>query len=566
MEGETPREAGRTAATAQARRWRDAYSLLVLLLLAAGLRTWLFCHTAVAARDSIGFIRIAWLLRHQPWADVLRHSEQHPGYPVLLLLVSYPVRLLLHGPEALVMQFSAQLTSVLAGTLLVVPMFYLGRELFGRTAGFWASVLFQVLPASCRVLSDGLSEATFLLFAATALYLAVRGLRTRSPGTFALCGLFGALAYLTRPEGALIVGLTGVVLLAAQFVPAWRRSWGRCAACTASLALATAVAGSPIPLATGKLALKPTVGNIDHPFREHHKRVGPAADERNAPGEGDFGALPAGQPVFASLLAVWWLDPPGPHRYGYIVWGLWAVGFELNKGFHYATWISALLGLWLFRERFRRVPGNWVLLLLSGAIILLLWRVAAVMGYLSDRHTLLVLLCGVYCAAAALAALGERAANFLRARAPALLLRLMPRRLGRLVMVGLLVALVGSALPKALEAPHLSRTGFRAAGLWLAEHAQPADVIFDPYSWSDYYAGRTFQDVEPPPPGYTPLEYVVLDRSVHEKRPDSHPHLSKHQQAKKLARLGREVYHISGHHRKETFDIAVYALPAPLHP
>src|SRR5579864_4825879 len=108
-------QAGPTSAKAKTWRWPDAGSLLVLLLLAAGIRTWLFCHTEVAARDSIGFIRIAWLLRHQPWDYVLQHSEQHPGYPVLLLLVSFPVRLFLHGPEALVMQFSAQLTSVLAG-------------------------------------------------------------------------------------------------------------------------------------------------------------------------------------------------------------------------------------------------------------------------------------------------------------------------------------------------------------------------------------------------------------------------------------------------------------------
>lgn len=562
MERETPREAGQdgqTSAAGKPWRWRDGGSVLVLLLLAAGLRAWLFCNTEVAARDSIGFIQIAWRLQHQPWVTVLNeHCGQHPGFPALLLLVSVPVRYFFHGPDALVMQYSAQLTSALAGTLLVIPMFYLGRELFSRTAGFWASVLFQVLPASCRVLSDGLSEATFLLFAATALYFAVRGLRGRSPWLFAGCGLFGALAYLTRPEGALIVGVTGVVLLAAQAVPGWRRRWANLAACAASLTLVTAVVGSPIYLATGRWTVKTTAGHVYKPIHHHGKDKAPYENQRKQPGEARRGVLDDGQPVFASLLAVWWGDIPGPHHSGRIVWGLWAVGYELNKGFHYATWLSALLGMWWCRERFRRVPGTWVLLLLSLAIVLLLWRVAAIMGYLSDRHTLLVILCGTYCAAAALAALGERLARLLHAWAVAATLRLGPRRAARLLMVVFQAGLIGSALPKALEAPHLSRLGFRAAGLWLAEHARPVDKILDPYTWSTYYAGRTFHE-EPSDNAVT--EYVVLDRSG-----NPHPHLPREREAEEKAPLGTEVYRVTGHHRKEKFDIRVYAVPIPKRP
>src|SRR5262249_30611559 len=143
--------------------------LLVLLLLAAGLRGWLLSHTEVAARDSIGFIRLAWQLEHKPWVEVLPNAQQHPGYPLALLAVSVPVRQFLGGPDTTAMQLSAQLTSALAGTLLVIPMFYLGRELFSRGVAFWACVLFQCLPVGGRILSDGLSEATFLLFAVTTL-------------------------------------------------------------------------------------------------------------------------------------------------------------------------------------------------------------------------------------------------------------------------------------------------------------------------------------------------------------------------------------------------------------
>src|SRR5262245_48703558 len=111
---------------------RDLLPILVLLLIAGGIRFWLLCHTEVAARDSIGFIRCAWHYQHRPWPEVMRQAEPHPAYPLAILAASHFVRPFADAPEPIVMQFSAQLVSALAGLLLVVPMFYLGRELFDR--------------------------------------------------------------------------------------------------------------------------------------------------------------------------------------------------------------------------------------------------------------------------------------------------------------------------------------------------------------------------------------------------------------------------------------------------
>jgi hypothetical protein len=554
MEGRTGRELTQDGqGPSRWRRWPDWASLLVLLVLAAGVRVWLFCHTEVAARDSISFIRIAWQLQSgQSWREVLRQSEHHPGYPVLLLLTSLPVRHFVTGPDAVVMQVSAQLTSVLAGTLLVIPMFYLGRELFSRTAGFWAAVLFQLLPASCRVLSDGLSEATFLLFAATALYLAVRALRGRSPALFGLCGLCSALAYLTRPEGALIAAATGAVLVAAQAVPGWRRPWPNFCAAAASLAVAAVVAGSPIYLATGRISIKPSSVKVVPDVAEGDA-VWDGGEVAGRPG--GAGVLAAGEPAVASLLAVWWPDPGGPKQYGRVVWGVWALGYEINKGFHVAAWVSALLGLWWFRHRLRVVPGAWVLVLLSLTVALLLWRLAAVMGYLSDRHTLILLLCGCYWTAAVLAALGERLAALLHSWSKWAVLHLAPRLAGRAVMVVLLAGVLGSALPKAVEPLHTSRGGFRGAGLWLGEHLQPTDEVLDPYCWAKFYAGRIFQE------GFTPNgaarpKYVVLDVSG-----NRHPHLPEQRRAERLAKNGREVYRWQDGHGRGQAQIVIYEIP-----
>src|SRR6266851_2803311 len=210
---------------------RDGGLLALLLLVAFGLRAWQITHTEVAARDSIGFIRQAWRLREQPIKDVLRSSEQHPGYPMMVAAVSLAVQRVVDGSDAATMQLSAQLTSAIAGVLLVIPMFFLGKALFSRSVGFWAALLFQVLPTSSRVMADGLSEGTFLLFAATGLWLGVIALRGQSKVLFGLAGLAGGLAYLTRPEGAAVVAATGAALLGMQVNKVWRRSSVQLAIC-----------------------------------------------------------------------------------------------------------------------------------------------------------------------------------------------------------------------------------------------------------------------------------------------------------------------------------------------
>src|SRR5947209_3725232 len=167
--------------------WTDLRSLLLLAVLASGIRTWQLTHTEVASRDSIGYIRMAWQLEHRNWREVIPAAPQHPIYPLAILGVSLPLRSFF-GDLPTAMQVSAQLASSLASVLLIVPMFFLGRELFDRRIGFWAAALFQCLPSGGRVMADGLSDPLFLLCTASGLLFAVRGLRTRRVACFAAAG------------------------------------------------------------------------------------------------------------------------------------------------------------------------------------------------------------------------------------------------------------------------------------------------------------------------------------------------------------------------------------------
>jgi hypothetical protein len=540
---------GQHATAARRHPFRSDLALLALLMaLAAGIGAWLFWHTEVAARDSIGYIRMAWMFQHQPWAAVLRNGGYHPGYPVLILAMSQVVRLCGSLPEAVTMQVSAQLTSILASVLLVFPMFYLGRELFPRRVAFWACVLFLCLPASGRVLGDGVSEPTFLLFAVSALYLAVRALRGNSPVCFALCGVCGALAYLTRPEGALIVGVTGVVLLGMQAVRTWRRPWRQTLLCGAALGLAAAAVASPLPLATGRVIAKnsgPLL--LDAAEREVSADSPASIPAQEAEALRQAPPVPAAGLLLTLPIGVWHSEEKGHHSK--LAWGLWALGFEIMKGFHWVAWVPALLGLWWFRDRLRTTPGSWVVLLLCLSIALLLLSVAILLGYVSDRHTLLLILCGSYWAVAAVVLLSHWCSAVVL---PRLSLRVGAGLCTALVVLGL----AGSALPKTLEPLHANRSGFRAAGIWLGEQLRPGDQVVDPYCWTSYYSGYLFQQVNPSPGEGTreTMTYVVVEDSG-----NKHPHLPLHEKVQHLIDKGEVVYRWKEREGKDR-TILIYAV------
>jgi hypothetical protein len=519
-----PQEAGGVRA--------DLPWLAALIAAAVALRGWQLTHTEVASRDSIGYIRIAWQLEHRPWGPVLRSSLQHPGYPLALLAVSYPVRRFCHGDLPFLMQLSAQLTSALASVLLVLPTFYLGRELFGRRIGFWTALFLQCLPVSGRGMADGLSEPLFLLAASAALAFASRGLRSGSSVSFALAGLCSGLAYLTRPEGLLIAALTGVVLLACQVVASWRRPWRRVIARGACLTLGAGVVAGPYAWTIGDLTVKPTAQKI----------VQSSASPRFAQG-----TAVAGGP----LLAVWWHDGDEANASRRTVWGLVSLLEVLSKAFFFVFWQAALLGLWLYRGCFRQAPGVWLLALLCALVGFLLYRVAQVMGYLSDRHTLLIVLSGSYFAMAAIDRTARWVAGLL-GRMP--LLAPTGWASPRCWSLGWFLAAMLTPLPRTLEPLHAERTGFREAGSWLAENTLPGDYVFDPYCWGHYFAGRVFTEGTMGLPAHQPPVYYL----VFEESKNKHTRLKEHQAAQKLLPHGKELRRWPVRRGKDPAAVVIY--------
>ena len=465
------------------RRW-----LVLLVLAAAAVHAVVVARTAMTARDGVGFARTALQLAepsaiasdklpHPTPFDVLRQPGHPPGYPAALLLASTVTpgdtaqdRMLLAG----------QLVSAVAGTLLVVPLYWLGRTLFGQAAGFAGALLFTVLPVAARYTSDVVTEGLYLILLTTALLLGTRAVRKPTVGGFLLCGLAAGAAYLVRPEGALAAAAVGsvVVLLAACRRESVGASAGRLVALTVGFLLVTGWYMAVI----GGLTNKPSVGGILGGWNPRQS-LQPTA------------AAPAGPVVFASWQA------------GDLGGALKELAKEGSKSFHYVPPAFALLGLVAAARRLQADPWLLVPLAFVGLMLPVLIALGMKEGYISERHTLAVVLVLCPFFAAGFQAVGQW--------------------VGR-SWVGwvLFAAVVISCLPALTKSLHRDRLGHKLAGEYLAKHADPGDVIIDPWDWAAFYSGRTLKSI-PDDPNAVPgrSRWAVIEPKDLERSEKSKPRL-----------------------------------------
>jgi hypothetical protein len=333
-----------------------------------------------------------------------------------------------------------------------------------------------------------------------------------------------------------------------------------------ALLLAAIAVGSPYVLLIGRLTNKPTPRILletfaleDAPQQSHAQDAEPQDLAYDSPSV----VLPrltsvpkvARGPVTASVLAIYAPENLKDRR----LWGLSAIATEVTKDFQYISVLPLVLGLWWFRQRLRAVPGAWVMLVLCLLQALVLWRLAILVGYVSDRHVLVLVLCGSFLAAGGLFVLGDLLERSVRRfRADRTVDSKATAERGHLALAFFLLCML-FGLQEASKPLHANRAGHRQAGLWLAEHTLPVDPVVDPFCWAHYYANRVFWEGLTPPtsPGHQLTQYVVL-----EKNPSSeHSRLPTIHQAKELAARGTVVYHWPEDKPQTESKIVVYAVP-----
>ncbi|MGE4163897.1 MAG: glycosyltransferase family 39 protein [Vicinamibacterales bacterium] len=204
--------APRRPALARPSERRELALLLALALAALLLRCRAGLLAAVIERDGVGYLGTAARFAALDWSGgFTRHTA--PGYPLAIGLLA---RALGRPPgEGVALAVSA--ASGAAATLLAG---LLARGVWGRLAGRLAALMVALLPLLVRLGGEVLSESLFLALALGALLATERLLSAASSPARRLplavaAGLLVGAAYLTRPEGVLVlVAIAGVVALA----------------------------------------------------------------------------------------------------------------------------------------------------------------------------------------------------------------------------------------------------------------------------------------------------------------------------------------------------------------
>jgi len=116
------------------------------------------------------------------------------------------------------------LVSVIFGTLLVLPVYYLGKEIFNEKVGVFSGLLVAVQRYLYTPSGSVLTESTYHFFIATSVLFGWRAFRQGKFHQVLLFSFFTSLAYLTRPEG---IGFLFVFFIWALLInpPERKRGW-----------------------------------------------------------------------------------------------------------------------------------------------------------------------------------------------------------------------------------------------------------------------------------------------------------------------------------------------------
>src|SRR5262249_41390390 len=207
------------------------------------------------------------------------------------------------------------------------------------------------------------------------VWLGARALRTPTAFRFLLCGLAAGCGYLTRPEGLELAAAIAAIMLLRQAVPAWHQNWRRLAPQAPAPTCRVLALLGPYVATIGRLSNKNTIKLMQGDPNANWQALPHAA--RGAEATPLAGAA-------RTPLAVWWFEP-SDHGKSHALWGLTALLRETVQSLHYGVAAFALLGLAWFRPRPRGRLGAWLLAAIITGHALIVWWMAAKIGYFSER-------------------------------------------------------------------------------------------------------------------------------------------------------------------------------------
>jgi 4-amino-4-deoxy-L-arabinose transferase-like glycosyltransferase len=186
--------------------------LLLLIGISFGLRLYAALMAQGIANDSAAY---GFMARDFLKGNFIKglSSPAPPFYPFLIFLFS---------PDTTHVEIIGRLISLLFGTLVIIPLFYLVKEAIGQKEAIFSALFYSFQPYLVTYSGMLLTEATYWGLLVLSVYFFWKGLRQGKVWKTAISGFFLGLAYLTRPEGL------GYVLVYLVWIAGWggvKKKW-----------------------------------------------------------------------------------------------------------------------------------------------------------------------------------------------------------------------------------------------------------------------------------------------------------------------------------------------------
>jgi 4-amino-4-deoxy-L-arabinose transferase-like glycosyltransferase len=127
------------------------------------------------------------------------------GYPQLVNPPFYPILIGISWLFTRNLEFSGQIVSVIAGGLLVIPIFYLAKQMYTREIGIWSAIFVAVCPPLVFGSTEVRVASLYTLLLSAVVAIGWKALRSKYLLWSALTGLMLALCYLTRAEAIMFL-------------------------------------------------------------------------------------------------------------------------------------------------------------------------------------------------------------------------------------------------------------------------------------------------------------------------------------------------------------------------
>ncbi len=166
---------------------------LVLFITVVGIifRLFLMRYRFAVGFDEVNYLKLGVSGHLNGLSDIL-HTYWSPLLPMLISFSSG----IFDNYE-----FAGRIISILAGTLLVIPVYSLGKYVYDEKIGLIAAGFVAIYPPLAFQATNVKTEPVYMLFAIIAIIFGLRMLNRESKGFAFLAGLFSGLAYLTHPQG-----------------------------------------------------------------------------------------------------------------------------------------------------------------------------------------------------------------------------------------------------------------------------------------------------------------------------------------------------------------------------